>query len=54
MLYWCRPRLRQPGPRVGELLEAIREAQAVGKVCSPEDALALARRLLRDEGGATG
>ncbi|MBI4791038.1 MAG: CCA tRNA nucleotidyltransferase [Chloroflexi bacterium] len=32
-----------PGPRVGELLEAIREAQAGGEVKTREDALALAR-----------
>jgi len=42
-----------PGPRIGQLLEAIREAQAVGEVRSQEDALALARGLLMDEGGAT-
>ena len=29
----------QPGPRLGELLEAIREAQAAGAVTSREDAL---------------
>lgn len=33
----------QPGPRVGELLEAIREAQATGKVGTRQQALALAR-----------
>ena len=33
----------KPGPRVGEILEAIREAQATGKVNSREDALAFAR-----------
>ncbi len=34
-----------PGPRVGELLEAIREAQAEGEVKTREDALALARKI---------
>jgi len=34
----------RPGPEVGRLLEAIREAQAAGEVGSPEEALALARR----------
>jgi hypothetical protein len=36
-------RLR-PGPEVGRLLEAIREAQAAGEIGSAEEALALARR----------
>ncbi len=35
-----------PGPRVGELLESIREAQADGEVSSREDTLALARRIM--------
>ena len=35
----------QPGPRVGELLEQIAEAQAAGEIGSAEDALDLARRL---------
>ncbi|MBI4328341.1 MAG: HD domain-containing protein [Chloroflexi bacterium] len=34
-----------PGPRVGELLEAVREAQAAGEVSSRDEALALAQRL---------
>ena len=34
-----------PGPEVGRLLEALREAQYAGEVGSREDALALARRL---------
>lgn len=34
-----------PGPRVGELLERVREAQAEGAVRSREDALALVARL---------
>lgn len=37
-----------PGPKVGELLEAIREAQATGEVKTLEEALALARKRLRD------
>lgn len=39
-----------PGPRVGQLLEAIREAQADGQVNSREEALALARQILSKEG----
>jgi len=35
----------EPGPRIGELLEGIREAQAAGKVMTREDALTLARKL---------
>ncbi len=38
----------KPGPRVGEVLEAIREAQATGKVHSREDALAFAREWLEE------
>ncbi|HEY63831.1 MAG TPA: HD domain-containing protein [Caldilineae bacterium] len=34
-----------PGPEIGQLLEAIREAQAAGEVRDREEALALARRL---------
>jgi poly(A) polymerase len=33
-----------PGPRIGELLELVREAQAAGEVATREDAIALARR----------
>jgi hypothetical protein len=40
-----------PGPLLGELLEAIREAQATGEVTTVDEALALARR--RIEGTAT-
>jgi tRNA nucleotidyltransferase/poly(A) polymerase len=36
----------KPGPQIGELLEAIREAQADGKVKDREDALAFAREYL--------
>jgi hypothetical protein len=35
-----------PGPRLGEVLEAIREAQAVGEVSTPEEALDFARRFV--------
>jgi hypothetical protein len=35
-----------PGKRVGELLEAIREAQAAGEIATREDALMLARSLV--------
>jgi len=36
----------QPGPEIGRLLEALREAQAAGDVRTREEALALARRLV--------
>jgi tRNA nucleotidyltransferase/poly(A) polymerase len=36
----------QPGPRIGELLEAVREAQVSGEVRTREEALALVRSLL--------
>jgi poly(A) polymerase len=35
----------QPGPIVGQLLEAIREAQFVGTIQTRDDALALAQRV---------
>ena len=35
-----------PGPQVGKLLEAVREAQAVGQVSTREEALELAKKLL--------
>jgi len=38
----------KPGPQVGEVLEAVREAQAAGEVRTREEALALAGRM-RDE-----
>ncbi len=38
------------GPRIGELLRAIEEAQAEGRVRTRDDALALARRLLQGNG----
>ena len=35
----------QPGPKVGEVLEAIREAQAMGKITNRKQALQFAREL---------
>jgi len=35
-----------PGPRIGALLERLREAEAVGEITDRDDALALAARLL--------
>ena len=37
-----------PGPRIGALLDRLREAQAVGEISSREEALSLAARLLED------
>jgi tRNA nucleotidyltransferase/poly(A) polymerase len=37
-----------PGKKIGELLEAVREAQAVGEVSTKEQALELARRRLEE------
>jgi poly(A) polymerase len=39
----------KPGPRMGELLEAVREAQASGEVTTREEALALVRERLETE-----
>lgn len=39
----------KPGPRIGELLLAIREAQATGKVQTHEQALSLAGGMLADD-----
>lgn len=39
----------QPGKMVGQLLEAIREAQAVGEIQDREAALAFARQWLQHE-----
>jgi len=39
----------QPGKKIGELLEAIREAQAVGEVSTKEQALDLARSRLAED-----
>jgi putative nucleotidyltransferase with HDIG domain len=38
-----------PGPLIGFLLSAIREAQAIGQVSTPEEAIALAKQMLEDE-----
>jgi tRNA nucleotidyltransferase/poly(A) polymerase len=38
----------KPGPRIGETLEAIREAQATGKVGTREEALSFAREWLEE------
>jgi len=38
----------KPSPRVGDILEAIREAQATGKVSTREEALAFARGWLKE------
>ena len=38
----------QPGKPLGEVLEAIFEAQVAGEVTSPEEALMLASQLVRD------
>ena len=38
-----------PGPRIGSLLERLREAEAVGEISSREDAMELAARLV-DQG----
>jgi poly(A) polymerase len=39
------------GPRIGELLDAIAEARFAGEVCSAEEAVALARRRIEEDGG---
>jgi poly(A) polymerase len=39
----------KPGPRMGELLEAVREAQASGELSTREEALALVRERLETE-----
>jgi len=36
----------KPGPKIGELLEAVREAQAAGEVNSREEAIGFARNML--------
>lgn len=41
-----------PGPVVGQLLEAIRENQAAGKILAREDALAFAREWLKENPNA--
>ncbi len=37
-----------PGPRIGALLDRLREAEAVGEISSRDEALSLAARLLED------
>jgi tRNA nucleotidyltransferase/poly(A) polymerase len=44
----------RPGPAIGRLLEAVREAQAAGEVRDRAAALALARRLAAEEGKGDG
>jgi poly(A) polymerase len=39
-----------PGPKIGELLESVREAQAAGEVMTREQALAYARHQLTEKG----
>jgi len=39
----------EPGPRIGQLLEAVREAQGIGEITTREEALALAQRQLDRE-----
>jgi len=36
----------KPGPKMGEVLEVLREAQAAGKVATRDEALAYIERLL--------
>ncbi len=40
----------EPGPRLGELLEAVREAQACGELSTREEALAYARTIMEQQG----
>jgi poly(A) polymerase len=40
-----------PGPKVGELVEAVREAQASGELATREEALAYLRKRLSEEAG---
>jgi hypothetical protein len=44
----------KPGPRIGRLLEALREAQAAGEVATREEALAWAANLLTQGAGGEG
>jgi hypothetical protein len=39
-----------PGPRLGELLDAIAEARFAGAIATPDEAVALARGLLAADG----
>jgi len=38
----------QPGKKIGEILEAIREAQAMGEISTRDQALEMARENLKD------
>jgi len=40
-----------PGPRIGEVLEVVREAQAVGELTTKEEALSYIERLLKEGHG---
>jgi hypothetical protein len=40
-----------PGKRIGELLEGIREGQAMGEVSTVEEALELARKRIAEGSG---
>jgi tRNA nucleotidyltransferase/poly(A) polymerase len=44
----------EPGPAIGRALEAIAEAQAAGEVSTPEQALMLAREVVRGESRVRG
>ena len=39
-----------PGPKIGELLEAVREAQAAGDITTREEALAFVQKQLSPKG----
>jgi hypothetical protein len=39
-----------PGPRIGQLLEAVKEAQAAGEVTDRQEALRFVERLLKAVG----
>jgi hypothetical protein len=39
----------QPGPRIGEILEVVREAQAAGEITTREEALACIRTLMASQ-----
>jgi tRNA nucleotidyltransferase/poly(A) polymerase len=36
----------KPGPKIGQILEEVRESQGAGEISTSEEALALARRRL--------
>lgn len=43
----------EPGRRIGELLDHLREAQAVGEIASPQDALEWVQRILNQPNNVT-